>query len=328
MRRREFVAALTTAAVWSRESVAQQASRTRRIKLIMGIGEHDPQAQERVKTFSESLGETGWKDGENATIEVRWLAQNPDRATAYASEVANDPPNVVVVNGTPGLSALHRLTKSIPIVFVVVVDPVGAGFVQSLSKPGGNVTGFSTFEPEIGGKWIETLVNAVPGIKRIGILHDPNYVGFARLKGAIEAVAPTFGVEAISLNGRNAAEIEHSIAQLAEQADTGLLVLPTVPNSVERETIFSRTRLHRLPAIYPFSFFAKEGGLISYGFDNVDLFRRSAAYVARILNGESPGDLPVQAPTKFELVINLKTAKALGLTIPTTLLARADEVIE
>ena len=327
MRRREFVAALTTAG-WSREAFAQRASRTRRITLIMGIDENDPQALERVKTFSESLGETGWKDGENATIQVRWLAQNPDRATAYASEVANDPPDVVVVNGTPGLSALHRLNKSTPIVFVVVVDPVGAGFVQSLSKPGGNVTGFSTFEPEIGGKWIETLVNAVPGIKRIGILHDPNYVGFARLKGAIEAVAPTFGVEASSLDGRNAAEIEHAIRQLSEQADTGLLVLPTVPNSVERQRIFSLTRQHRLPAIYPFSFFAKEGGLISYGFNNVDLFRRAAAYVARILNGENPGDLPVQAPTKFELVINLKTAKALGLTIPHTLLARADEVIE
>jgi putative tryptophan/tyrosine transport system substrate-binding protein len=327
MRRREFVAALTTAG-WSREAFAQQAIRTRRITLIMGIDENDPQALERVKTFSESLGETGWKDGENATIQVRWLAQNPDRATAYASEVANDPPDVVVVNGTPGLSALHRLNKSIPIVFVVVVDPVGAGFVQSLSKPGGNVTGFSTFEPEIGGKWIETLVNAVPGIKRIGILHDSNYVGFARLKRAIEAVAPTFGVEASSLDGRNAAEIEHAIRQLSEQADTGLLVLPTVPNSVERQRIFSLTRQHRLPAIYPFSFFAKEGGLISYGFNNVDLFRRAAAYVARILNGENPGDLPVQAPTKFELVINLKTAKALGLTIPHTLLARADEVIE
>jgi putative tryptophan/tyrosine transport system substrate-binding protein len=328
MRRRVFVAALTTAAVWSRGAVAQQAGRTRRITLIMGIGEHDPQAQERVKAFSESLREAGWKDGENATILVRWLAQNPDRATAFAREVANDPPDVVVVNGTPGLSALHRLNKTTPIVFVVVVDPVGAGFVQSLSNPGGNVTGFSTFEPEIGGKWIETLVNAVPGIKRIGILHDPNYVGFARLKGAIEALAPTFGVEAISVNGRNAADIEQAIAQLAKQGDTGLLVLPTVPNSVERQTIFSLTLQHRLPTIYPFSFFAKEGGLISYGFNNVDLFRRAAAYVARILNGENPGDLPVQAPTKFELIINLKTARALGLTIPPTLLARADEVIE
>jgi putative tryptophan/tyrosine transport system substrate-binding protein len=171
-------------------------------------------------------------------------------------------------------------------------------------------------------------VNAVPGIKRFGILHDPNYVGFARLKGAIEALAPTFGLEAISLDGRNAAEMEHAIAQLAEQADTGLLVLPNVPNSVERQTIFSLTLQHRLPAIYRFSFFAKEGGLISYGFDNVDLFRRGAAYVARILNGEKPGDLPVQAPIKFELIVNLKTAKALGLTIPPNLLARADEVIE
>jgi putative ABC transport system substrate-binding protein len=235
---------------------------------------------------------------------------------------------VVVVNGTPGLSALHRLNATVPIVFVVVVDPVGAGFVQSLSKPGGNITGFSTFDPEIGGKWVETLVEVVPRLKRVGILHDPNYAGFERLRRAIESLAPTFGIEPISVSGRDAAEIEKAVAHIAEEDNSGLVVLPTVPNSVERRRIFSLTLQHRLPTIYPFSFFAKEGGLMAYGFNNVDLFRRAAPYVARILKGENPGELPVQAPTQFELIVNLQTARALGLTIPPTLLARADEVIE
>jgi putative ABC transport system substrate-binding protein len=328
MRRREFIGGLCSVAVSSRESLGQQANRPRRITLILANSEDDPQAQERMKAFRESLHETGWRDGENATIQVRWLAQNPDRAMAYAKEVTANPPDVVVVNGSPGLTALHGLNTTVPIVFVVVVDPVGAGYVQGLSKPGGNITGFSTFEPEIGGKWIETLVEVVPSLKRVGILHDPNYAGFQRLKRAIEGLAPTFGLEPVSLSGRNAAEIEKAVAHLAEQAHTGLVVLPTVPNSVERQRIFSLTLQHRLPAIYPFSFFAKEGGLMAYGFNNVDLFRRAAPYVSRILHGESAGALPVQAPTKYELIVNLKTARALGLTIPPTLLARADEVIE
>jgi putative tryptophan/tyrosine transport system substrate-binding protein len=328
MRRREFLGALCSVGVLSRESLGQQADRTRRITLILANSEDDPQAQERLTAFRESLRETGWKDGENATIQVRWLAQNPDRAMAYAKEVTASPPDVVVVNGTPGLSALHRLNKTVPIVFVVVVDPVGAGFVQSLSKPSGNITGFSTFEPEIGGKWVETLVEVVPSLKRVGILHDPNYAGFERLRRAIESLAPTFGLEPISVSGRNAEEIEQAVVQLSKEANSGLIVLPTVPNSVERQRIFSLTLQHRLPAIYPFSFFAKEGGLMAYGFNNVDLFRRAAPYVARILNGENAGSLPVQAPTKFELIVNLKTARALGLIVPPTLLARADEVIE
>jgi putative tryptophan/tyrosine transport system substrate-binding protein len=328
MRRRVFIGGLCSVAVWSRESRGQQASRSRRITLILAISEDDPQAQERVEAFRASLRETGWKDGENASLQVRWLAQNPDRAMDYANEVNANPPDVVLVNGTPGLSALHRLNTTVPIVFVVVVDPVGAGFVHSLSRPGGNVTGFSTFEPEIGGKWVETLVEVVPSLKRVGILHDPNYVGFERLRRAIESLAPNFGLEPISVSGRNTAEIEQAVTHLASQANTGLIVLPTVPNSVERQRIFSLTLQHRLPAIYPFSFFATEGGLMAYGFNNVDLFRRAAPYVARILNGEDAGSLPVQAPTKFELIVNLRTARALGIAMPATLLARADEVIE
>ena len=314
--------------VSSPNSFAQNPTHVRRITLILGNSEDDPNGQERLKLFRDSLREAGWIDGQNAAIKARWLAQNPDRAMVHAREVAQERPDVVVVNGTPGLGALKQLKTTVPTVFVVVTDPVGAGFVESLSKPGGNTTGFSTFEPEIGGKWVETLAEAVPTIRRIGIVLDPNFRGFANVARAIEATAPRFGVQTIAIEGRDGDTIEQGITRLAEQEHAGLIVLPTVPNSVERQRIFSLSLQHRLPAIYPFSFYAKEGGLIAYGFDNIDLFKRAAPYVARILNGEEAGALPVQAPTKFELIVNLRTAKALSLTIPPTLLARADEVIE
>ena len=314
--------------VSSPNSFAQNPTHVRRITLILGNSEDDPNGQERLKLFRDSLREAGWIDGQNAAIKARWLAQNPDRAMVHAREVAQERPDVVVVNGTPGLGALKQLKTTVPTVFVVVTDPVGAGFVESLSKPGGNTTGFSTFEPEIGGKWVETLAEAVPTIRRIGIVLDPNFRGFANVARAIEATAPRFGVQTIAIEGRDGDTIEQGITRLAEQEHAGLIVLPTVPNSVERQRIFSLSLQHRLPAIYPFSFYAKEGGLIAYGFDNIDLFKRAAPYVARILNGEEAGALPVQAPTKFELIVNLRTAKALNLTIPPTILARADEVIE
>ena len=328
MRRRHALTALASAVVWPQLSFGQQPRHVRRITLILGNSEDDANGQERLKLFRDSLRQAGWVDGQNAAIKARWLAQNPDRALVHAKEVAQERPDVVVVNGTPGLAALKQLKTTVPIVFVVVTDPVGAGFVESLSKPGGNTTGFSTFEPEIGGKWVETLAEAVPTIRRVGILLDPNFPGFANLAHAIEATAPRFGVQTIAIEGRDRDAIEQGITGLAEQQNSGLIVLPTVPNSVERQRIFSLSIQHRLAAIYPFSFFAKEGGLIAYGFDNIDLFKRAAPYVARILDGEDAGALPVQAPTKFELIVNLKTAKALGLTIPPTLLARADEVIE
>jgi putative ABC transport system substrate-binding protein len=328
MNRRTFLAALGSALLSSRDTLAQQPAYARRITLILANSEDDPNGHERLKLFRDSLREAGWVDGQNATIQPRWLAQNPDRALVYAKEVAQERPDVVVVNGTPGLSALKQLKTTVPTVFVVVNDPVGAGLVESLSRPGGNTTGFSTFEPEIGGKWVETLAEAVPTVKQVGIVFDPNYTGFARLTRAIEATAPRFGVQTIAIEGRHGEEIEQGIVRLAGQPNAGLVVLPTVPNSVERQRIIAASLQHRIPSIYPFSFYAKEGGLIAYGFDNVDLFRRAAPYVARILNGEDAGALPVQAPTKFELIVNLKSARAMGIAIPPTLLARADEVIE
>jgi putative ABC transport system substrate-binding protein len=294
----------------------------------MSYDEGDPEGQERLGAVRQSLRESGLVDGQNATIIVRWLAGNPDRAATYAKELVEQSPDVIVVNGSPGLTAVWRLTKKIPIVFVVVTDPVGAGFIQSLSRPGGNVTGFSTFEPQIGGKWVEILVEAAPRVERLGVLMDPDFRGFSALWREIESVAPSLHLQAVPVHGRDGEEIESALLRFTQQSNGGLIVLPTPANAVERKRIFSLTSRHQLPAIYPFSYYAQQGGLMSYGFDSTDLFRRVGPYVARILSGEQPGNLAVQAPTKFELVVNLRTAKELGLTIPPTLLARADEVIE
>jgi putative tryptophan/tyrosine transport system substrate-binding protein len=238
-------------------------------------------------------------------------------------------PDVILSNGSPALAALHRATRGIPVVFVVVVDPVGAGYVQSLARPGGNITGFSTFEPEIGSKWLELLKEARPDLRRVAGILDPNFRGFAAVWDAIEGMAPTLGLGVTKVALRDATDdIESTVAAFAQEPGGGLIVLPTAINNVSRDRIFSLAARHRLPAVYPFRHYATDGGLMSYGFDTPDLFRRGASYIDRILKGEKPADLPVQAPTKFEFVINLKTAKALGLTVPPTLLARADEVIE
>lgn len=334
MRRRDFVMLLGGAFAGGATvrvplaGRAQQPNRPRRIGLLMAYREGDPEGQQRMAAFRQSLRESGWADGQDARIEVRWLAGDPERAKAYAKEIVERSPDVIVVNGTPGLAALRQLTSSIPIVFVVVTDPVGAGFVQSLSRPGANITGFSTFEPEIGGKWLEALKEVAPDLRRVGVLTNPKFRGFSALLRAIESLAPSLGLQTVALHGRDGAEIERAIARFARQANGGLIVLPTPVNAVQRQMIYSLTTRHRLPAVYPFAFHARSGGLIAYGFDAVDLFRRAGPYVARILNGEKPADLPVQAPTKFELVVNLKTAKQIGITVPRSILLRADEVIE
>jgi putative ABC transport system substrate-binding protein len=306
---------------------AQAAEQTKRIALLMSYSEGDAEGQERVAAFLKSLSEAGWTDGQNAAIEVRWHGGDPDRARAQVKEIVERPPDLIVVNGTPGLAAVQQTTRSIPVIFVVVTDPVGAGFVESLSRPGGNITGFSTFEPEIGGKWLQALTEIAPSVRRVGALLDPQFTGFTGIVQRITALAPSFKVAVIPLHARAAADFDTVIAQFAGP-NAGMIVLPTPANSVNRERIFRLSAQHRLPTIYPFSFYARNGGLIAYGFDSVDLFRRAGPYVARILNGGKPGDLAVQAPTKFELVVNLKTAKALGLDVPPALLARADEVIE
>jgi len=328
MKRREFIALLGgAAAVWP--AVARTQPAVRRIGALITTEESDLSGQANVAAFRKGLQDLGWVEGRNIQIDYRWGAGNPDRVQAYVAEIVALSPDVILAHGTPALSALRHATQKIPIVFVVVVDPVGAGFVESLDRPGGNITGFSTFEPEIGGKWLTLLHEISPRLRRVAGVLDPAFKGFAAVWRAIEQRAPKLGIQTTGLAFHDPAEdIEAVIAAFAHDSDGGLIVLPTPTNNIARERIFASAVVHRLPAVYPFRFFATDGGLMSYGFDTPDLFFRSASYIDRILRGEKPANLPVQAPTKFELVVNLKAAKAIGLMIPESFLSLADEVIE
>lgn len=329
MRRRDFITLLGSAAVWPCASLAQRPERARRIVVLLGNAEDDPNGKIYSDAFRQSLQELGWTEGRNVRIDYRWAAGRPDRASAYATEVTALAPDLVLANGTQVVAALQKVTRNIPIVFVVVADPVGAGFVKELSHPGGNITGFSTFEPQIGGKWLELLKEARPSLKGAAVIWDPTFRAFAKVWNAIENSAPKMNVQAMSVSLRDPTDdIEPILSKFAREVEGGVIVLPTPTNATARERIFSLVARYRLPAIYPFRYYATDGGLMSYGFDTVDLYRRSASYVDRVLKGEQPADLPVQAPTKFEFVINLRAAAALGLTVPPSLLARADEVIE
>jgi putative ABC transport system substrate-binding protein len=329
-KRRDLIALLGgAAAAWPLAARAQQPERIRRIGVLMVNAEADPDAKRRIEAFRRGLQQAGWSEGRNVRIDYRWGVDAPDRARTAAAELIALAPDVIVANGTPALAALHRATRTLPVVFVVVADPVGGGFVESLARPGANITGFSTFEPEIGSKWLELLREVNPGLNAVAAIVDPGFRSFARVLQAIETAAPAMGLKVTNVPFRDSGDdIESAISAFAEARAGGMIVLPTAINNASRDRIFSLAARHRLPAIYPFRFYATDGGLMSYGFDTLDLFRRGALYVDRILKGDKPADLPVQAPTKYELVINLKTAKALGLDVPATLLARADEVIE
>jgi putative ABC transport system substrate-binding protein len=329
MNRRTFITLLGGAAAWPLAARAQQIGHMRRIGVLVAYAESDPEALARVTAFRQGLKELGWMESHNVQIEYRWGTGDPDRARTFATELVSLRPDVILSHGTPALTALHQATRTIPVVFVSVIDPVGAGYVQSLARPAGNITGFSTFEPEIGGKWLELLQEIAPGVRRVAVILDPAFTGFAGVWRAIENIAPRFRLEATSVQFRAATDdLESAVAAFAQEPGGGLIVLPTALNALQRQRIFSVAAGNRLPAIYAFRFYATEGGLISYGIDTVDLFRRGASYVDRILKGDNPADLPVQAPTKFELVINLTTAKSLGLDVPLQLQQRADEVIE
>jgi putative ABC transport system substrate-binding protein len=324
-----MLAMLGAAAAWPSLAPGQPRDRRRRIGMMIANAENDPDGQMRVEAFRQTLRERGWTDGDTMEIHYRWGAGEPERARAYATELVSLAQDLIVAHGSPALDAVHGATRSIPIVFVIVVDPVGAGYVQSLARPGGNITGFSTFEPEIGGKWLELLKETAPDLKRVAGLSDPAFRGFAALWRAIEGMAPGLGLQTTSIVFRQPGDdIESALAAFAQEPGSGLIVLPTAINNIHRGRIFALATRHRLPTVYPFSLYARSGGLMSYGFDSAELYRRGAAYVDRILKGETPADLPVQAPTKFELVVNLRTAKALGIAIPHSLLLRADEVIE
>jgi ABC-type uncharacterized transport system substrate-binding protein len=328
VRRREFITGLGGAAVWPLTARAQQRERMRRVGVLMNIASDDPEAQARLAAFLQGLQEWGWSVGRNVRIDYRWGAGDADHVRRYAAELVALAPDVILAYGTSTVGPLQQITRTVPIVFTQIVDPVGGGLVASLARPGGNATGFTLFEYGISAKWLELLKQIAPRVTRVAVLRDPTIAGGIGQFAAIQSVAPSFGVELSPTDVRDAGEIERAVAAFAREPNDGFIVVASPSATVHRELIIMLAARHRLPAVYPFRFFVTGGGLISYGPDIVDQYRRAASYVDRILKGEKPADLPVQAPTKYETVINLKTAKALGLAVPDTLLARADEVIE
>jgi putative tryptophan/tyrosine transport system substrate-binding protein len=328
MRRRTFITLLGGAAAWPLAARAQQGERMRRIGVLMNVAADDPESQTRIAAFQQSLQQLGWTDGGNVRIEIRWGAGDVERIRRHATELVALTPDVILATGAPVTAALQQATGSTPIVFVQVIDPVGAGFVESLARPGGNTTGFTVFEYGMSAKWLELLKEIAPRVTRAAVLRDLAIAAGSGQLGAIQAVAPSFGVELSPVGVRDAGEIERVITAFARGSNGGLIVTGSTATIVHRELIVMLAARLRLPAVYAFRYFVASGGLISYGPDSIDPFRRAAGYFDRVLKGEKPADLPVQAPVKYELVINLKTAKALGIEAPPTLLARADEVVE
>ena len=330
MKRREFITLLGgAAAAWPLAARAQQGQRVRRVGvLIVAYTQTDPEAQARVAAFLDTFQKLGWADGRNVRMEYRWGAGEADGGKAAAAELVRSAPDVIVVSSNSALAEVRRLTSSIPIVFTQISDPVGGGFVAGLARPGSNITGFQNFEPAMGGKWLGVLKEAAPNLSRAGVLFASDTAANVAFLRAVEAVAPSLGVKLTAIDVSHDVEIERAVAALAGEPDGGLVVLPNPYNATNRGSIIVLAARHRLPAVYPFRYFAAAGGLMSYGIDQIDQWRRAASYVDRILRGEKPGELPVQAPTKYELVINLKTAKALGFNIPPAFPLRADEVIE
>ena len=328
MRRRELIAILGGAAAWPLTAGAQQLDRVRRIGVLQTVVATDPEGLARMAAFLEGLQELGWIDGRNLRIDTRWGAIDEDRSRQYAAELIALSPDILLATASPSVAALRAVSSTVPIVFAHAVDPVGAGFVDSLARPGGNVTGFVLFEYSIGAKWLELLKEITPGITRVAILRDPTTAAGMGQFGAIQSVAPSFGVEVNPLSLRDAGEIERGVADFADSPNGGMIVTGAPLATLHRDLIIALAARHKLPAIYSSRFFAAAGGLAYYGPDLTAQYRRAAGYIDRILRGEKPANLPVQAPTKYELAINLRTAKALGLTVPPTLLARANEVIE
>ena len=328
MRRREFVALLGGAVAWPLSANSQQRDRVLRVGVIINYAESDPEGQVRFSALQQRLHELGWIEGSNIHIEVRWAAGKTDRMQADATEFVRLPCDVIVGNSTPLLAVLKELTRAIPIVFVQVADPIGSGFVSSYSRPGGNITGFTDFDTSIAGKWVEVLKEAAPSVTRVTVLRDPKQMNHDAFLRVIETTAASLKIAVSAAEVSDRAGIEQTISALAGQVDRGLLVLPGPVNNTLRDSIIQLAARYHLPAIYPFKYYAKDGGLLYYGIDQVDQWPKAAGYVDRILRGERPSELPLQAPTKFQLIINLKTAKTLGLDVPPMLLARADEVIE
>ena len=325
MRRREFITLVGSAAVWPLTVRAQQAQRVRRIGVLMPFAKDNPEGQARIAAFLKELQRLGWTDGRNLQIEYRWDTGDLRKS---ATELVALSPEVILGSATPAVAALQQSTRTVPIVFAQVADPISAGFVASLAKPGGNVTGFTNFDYTIGAKWLELLKEIAPNVTRVGVIRDPTVTASIGQLAAINSVARSFGVEVNPLGGLDATDIERTVTEFAHGPNGGLIVSATPLSANNRGLIISLAAQHRLPAVYPFPFFVAHGGLICYGPDSIEPHRQAAHYVDRILKGEKPSDLPIQAATKYELVINLNTAKGLGLTIPHSVLSRANEVIE
>jgi putative ABC transport system substrate-binding protein len=329
MRRREFVSLVGGATAWllvPYGAIAQSSDRMRRIAMLSGLAATDPEAQARVAALQQGLKELGWTEGRDLSIDSRWDTGERDQMRAFARELINLKPDLILGMTTPAVTALVQETTTIPILFVNIVDPLGRGFISNMARPGGNVL---NFEFSMGGKWLETLKQIAPAVRRVALLFNPHTAPYANsFIRVAEAAAPSFGVEPIAAGVHDDGELERTVTDFAAKPAGGLIILPDAFTTNHRDLIVALAARFRLPAVYPLRVFAVSGGLISDGGDSTELFRRAASYVDRILKGANPGDLPVQAPTKFELVINLKTANALGLNVPPMLLARADEVIE
>jgi putative tryptophan/tyrosine transport system substrate-binding protein len=329
LRRRDFIALLGGAVSWPITACAQRPAEVRRIGVLMGaFAPTDPDGQAALAAFLNALQGLGWITGRNAQIEVRWTANEVERGNVYAAELVAWSPDVLVCSSSTATDLLARATSAIPIVFAQVTDPVGSGWVKSYARSAGNLTGFTSFEAEVGGKWLDILKEIAPRVSRAAVLLYPETPAYVALWHWVEAAAAPISIKVSAIGVHDAGEIEQAITAFAGQADGGLIVLPTPVTNGNHSLITELAARHRLPAVYPWGFYAKGGGLASYSPDNLDLYRRAASYVDRILRGEKPADLPVQAPTKYEMVINLKAAKALGLTVPPNLLATVDEVIE
>jgi putative ABC transport system substrate-binding protein len=329
MRRREFITlvggAVTT---WPLSAQAQPSKQVRQIGMLIASEEDEPLVRSRVASFRQGLNELGWIEGSNLQIAYRWTGNDPERTKRCVSELVASTPEVILSHSPPATSALSRATRSIPIVFVQITDPVGAGLVANLAHPGANITGFTTFEFSMGTKWLDLLKGVAPNLARVAVMQYAKSPTWSGQLQAVEAAAPSLGIQIIPAGVENAVDIERSIAEIGREANGGLIVMPDSITLIHRKLIVSLAERYHLPAIYPFRYFPDDGGLISYGIDLADVWRRAATYIDRILKGSAAGDLPVQQPTKFELVINLKTAKVLDLEIPPKLLAQADEVIE
>jgi ABC-type uncharacterized transport system substrate-binding protein len=329
VKRREFITLASGAViVWPLAARAQQPDRARRLGVLIPFSESDPETQARLAAFKQAMQNLGWQDGRTLRSEYRFTGGNIEQTRAAATELVALAPDVIVAYANPAVSALMPMTRTIPIVFTQVSDPVGSGFVESLTRPGGNITGFHSFEPPIGGKWLELLKQIAPDLRRAAVVHDPRIAANVSFLRAAEAVSSSFGMTVTSAGVHDAADIERAITSFAQEPNGGLIVAPAPPTFVRRDLIIALAERFRLPAIYSYRFFVISGGLFSFGFEGIEQFQQAASYVDRILRGANPADLPLQLPTRYQLVINLKSAKAIGLSIPESFLLRADEVIE